>query len=254
MTQHDSGIELRRMEKRDLQQVLDLINTEGWEYDLAELDRILRIDPISSVVVCKGEIVIGGITVVVIGGRCVLGHAIVRDGWRRKGLGNLMVGSVLEDMEARGIDFVDVFSVNDAIPFYRKHGFEIVEEWRTYVKRELSEEDCAPVRSNRIHTLDPSDLPQMVALDRRILGFERHRIMENPNIEDGQLLLRALFSAKKPGCRVIFGLSEKNKVARDTLATMGFKNKISQFRLVRSSRKAKEFSPGMMAICAFELG
>ena len=134
----------------------------------------------------------------------------------------------------------------------------------------------------------------MVALDSRILGFERHRIletlmkdfpqqckglftggkltgfimgrtntlmddagpwvMEHPDIEDGQLLLRALFSAKKPGCRVIFGLSEKNKAARDTLATMGFKNEISQFRLVRSGKKAKEFSPGTMAICAFEFG
>jgi ribosomal protein S18 acetylase RimI-like enzyme len=294
MTQQSHDVKIRRMEKRDLQQVLDLINTEGWEYDIAEIDRILRIDPISSVVACKGEIVVGGVTVAAIGGRCVLGHVVVRDGWRRKGLGNLMVDSVLEEMESRGIDFVDVFSVNDAVPFYKKHGFHIVEELRTYVKRGLSEEDCAPVRSNRIRTLNPSDLPQMVALDSCILGFERSRIleilmkdfprqckglfaggklagfimgrtntlmddagpwvMEHPDIEDGQLLLRALFSAKRPGCRVIFGLPEKNKVARDTLATMGFKNEINQFRLVRSGKKAQEFSPGMMTISAFEFG
>lgn len=294
MTQQGHGIKLRRMEKRDLQQVLDLINKEGWEYDMAEMDRILRIDPVSSVVACSGQMVVGGVTVVAIGGRCVLGHVVVREGWRRKGLGNLMIDSVLKDMESREINFIDVYSVNDAVPFYKKHGFYIVEELRTYVKRGLSEEDCAPIRSDRIRTLTPSDLPKMAALDKRMLGFERRRILEilmkdfprqckglfdgkeligfimgrtnpimddagpwimaDPDVEGGTLLIKALFSEKKRGCRVIFGLSERNKMAQKILSNAGFKNEIDQFRLVKSKGKAAEFSPGMMATGAFEFG
>jgi len=294
MTQNDSGIELRRMEKRDLQQVLDLINKEGWEYDMSEIDRIHRIDPISSVVACSGDLVVGGITVVTIGGRCLIGHVVVKEGWRRKGLGKIMIGLILKDMESRGVDFVELYSVINAVNFYEKLGFQIIEELRTFVKRGLTEEDCSVPHSKRVRDLSLSDLPQIIALDSKALGFERGAIlevlmrdfprqckglfnenelvgfimgrtnpimddagpwiMEHPDIEGGQLLLRALFAAKRPGVRVIFGLPEKNKVARDTLATMGFKNEINQFRLVRSSKKAKEFSPGMMTMSAFELG
>jgi len=282
------------MEKRDLQQVLDLINNEGWEYDLSEIDRIHRIDPVSSIVACSGDIVVGGITIVTVGGRCLIGHVVVKEGWRRKGLGKIMIGSVLKDMESKGVDFVEVYSVIDAVNFYEKFGFKIIEGLQTYVKRALTEEDCAPLHSKRIRDLALSDLPQIIALDSQILGFDRGEIlgilmkdfprqckglfngnelagfimgrtnpvmddagpwiMEHPSIEDGQLLLRALFSEKEPGIRVIFGLPEGNKVAREALTSMGFKNEKDQLRLVRSSKKAKEFSSGMMTMSAFELG
>jgi len=294
MIQQSHDIKIRRMEKRDLQQVLDLINKEGWEYDMSEIDRINRIDPITSVVACSGDFVVGGITVVTVGGRCLIGHVVVKEGWRRKGLGKVMIGSVMKDVESRGVDFIEVYSVIDAVNFYEKLGFQIVEELRTYVKRGLTEEDCSVPHSKRVRDLSLSDLPQIIALDSKALGFERGAIleilmrdfprqckglfnenelvgfilgrtnpimddagpwvMEHPGIEDGQLLLRALFAAKRPGVRVIFGLPEKNKVARDTLASMGFKNEINQFRLVKSNKKAKEFSPSMMTMSAFELG
>jgi len=294
MTQQGHDIKIRRMEKRDLQQVLDLINKEGWEYDMSEIDRIHRIDPITSVVACSGDIVVGGITVVTIGGRCLIGHVVVKEGWRRKGLGKIMIGSVMKDVESRGVDFIEVYSVIDAVNFYEKLGFQIIEELRTYVKRGLTEEDCSVPNSKGVRDLSLSDLPQIIALDSKALGFERGAIlevlmrdfprqckglfnenelvgfimgrtnpimddagpwiMEHPGIEDGRLLLRALFSEKKPGVRVIFGLSEKNKMAREVLASMGFKNEINQFRLVRSSKKAKEFSPSIMTMSAFELG
>jgi GNAT superfamily N-acetyltransferase len=282
------------MEKRDLQDMLDLINKEGWEYDISEIDRIHRIDPMSSVVACSGDLIVGGITVVTVSGRCLIGHVVVKEGWRRKGLGKIMIGSVMKDVESRGVDFIEVYSVTDAINFYEKLGFQIIEELRTYVKRGLTDGDCAPLHSKRIRDLTLSDLPQIIELDSQVLGFNRGAIletlmkdfprqckglfdgneltgfimgrtnpvmddagpwiMEHPDIEDGRLLLRALFSEKRPGVRVIFGLSEKNKLAREALASMDFKNEINQFRLVRSNKKAKEFSSGIMTMSAFELG
>jgi predicted N-acetyltransferase YhbS len=282
------------MEKLDLQQVLDLINKEGWEYDISEIERIHRIDPVSSIVACSGDAVVGGITIVTVGGRCLMGHVVVKEGWRRKGLGKIMIGSILKDMGSRGLDFVEVYSVVDAVNFYEKFGFKTIEGLQSYVKRALTEEDCAPLHSKRIRDLALSDLPQVIALDRKVLGFDRSAILENltkdfprqckglfdgnelvgfimgrtnpvmddagpwimehPGVEDGQLLLRALFSAKKPGARVIFGLPEGNRISREALSSMGFKNEKDQLRLVRSSKKAEQFSPGMMTMSAFELG
>ncbi len=294
MTHQAPDIKIRRMEERDLQQVLDLINKEGWEYDMSEIDRIHRIDPKSSVVACSGDLIIGGITVVTVGGRCLIGHVVVKEGWRRKGLGKVMIGSVMKDVESRGVDFIEVYSVINAVNFYEKLGFQIVEELRTYVKRGLTKDDCAPLDSKRVRDLSLPDLPEIIALDSKVLGFDRGAvlatlmrdfpkqckglfdgkrlsgfimgrtnpimddagpwIMADPNVEDGALLLRALFSAKKTGVRVIFGLSERNKLAQKILSNAGFKNEIDQFRLVRSSKEAKEFSPGMMTMSAFELG
>jgi ribosomal protein S18 acetylase RimI-like enzyme len=294
MTHQVPDIKIRRMEDRDLQDVLDLINREGWEYDMSEIDRIHRIDPISSVVACSGGLIIGGITVVAAGGRCLIGHVVVKEGWRRKGLGKVMIKSVMNDVESRGIDFIEVYSVPNAVNFYEKLNFQIVEELRTYVKRGLTEDDCAPLDSKRIRDLSLQDLPEIIALDSQVLGFDRGAVLEtlmrdfpkqckglidgkklsgfimgrtnpimddagpwimaDPNAEDGALLLRALFSAKRVGVRVIFGLSERNKLAQKILSNAGFKNEIDQFRLVRSSKKAKEFSPGMMTMSAFELG
>jgi len=294
MTQQSHDVRIRRMEKRDLQQVLDLINKEGWEYDMSEIDRILRIDPMSSVVACGGDLVVGGITVVAVSGRCLIGHVVVKEGWRRKGLGKVMIGSVMKDVESRGVDFIEVYSVINAVNFYEKLGFQIIEELRTYVKRGLTKDDCAPLDSKRVRDLALPDLPEIVALDSQVLGFDRGAVLEtlmkdfpnqckglfdgnklagfimgrtnpimddagpwimtDPNPEDGTLLLRALFSAKRTGVRVLFGLSERNKMAQKILSNAGFKNEIDQFRLVRSSKKAKEFSPGMMTMSAFELG
>jgi len=294
MTQQSHDIKIRRMENRDLQQVLDLINKEGWEYDMSEIDRIHRIDPISSVVACSDNLVVGGITVVTVGGRCLIGHVVVKEGWRRKGLGKVMIGSVMKDVESRGADFIEVYSVINAVNFYEKLGFQIIEELRTYVKRGLTKNDCAPLDSKRVRDLNLSDLPEIIALDGQVLGFDRDAVLEtlmkdfpkqckglfyedkltgfimgrtnpimddagpwimaDPNVEDGTLLLRALFSAKRTGVRVIFGLSERNKVAQKILSNSGFKNEINQFRLVKSKSKAAEFSPGMMTMSAFELG
>jgi len=294
MTHQSHDVKIRQMEKRDLQQVLDLINNEGWEYDMSEIDRIHRVDPRSSVVACSGDLVVGGVTVVTLGGRCIIGHAVVKEGWRRKGLGKIMIDSVMKDVESRGVDFFEVYSVIDAVPFYEKLGFKIIEELRTYVKRGLTQDDCSPLRSKGVRDLTISDLPQIIALDTRMLGFERGAILEalmkdfptqckglfdgrellgfimgrtsqvmddggpwimaNPNVEDGALLLRALLSSKKTGVRLIFGLSARNKMAQKILSNAGFKSEIDQFRLVKSKRMTAEFSPGVMTMSAFELG
>jgi ribosomal protein S18 acetylase RimI-like enzyme len=294
MTHQSHEVKIRRMEKCDLQQVLDLINNEGWEYDMSEIDRIHRVDPRSSVVACSGDLIVGGVTVVTLGGRCIIGHAVVREGWRRKGLGKIMINSVMNDMESQGVDFFEVYSVIDAVSFYEKLGFQIIEELRTYVKRGLTRDDCSPLHFKRIRDLMISDLPQIIALDTKVLGFERGAILEalmkdfptqckglfrgtelvgfimgrtsevmddggpwimaDPNMEDGALLLRALLSSKKTGARLIFGLSERNNMAQKILSNAGFKSEIDQFRLVKSKRKAAEFSPGMMTISAFEFG
>jgi ribosomal protein S18 acetylase RimI-like enzyme len=294
MTQQSHDIKIRRMENHDLQQVLDLINKEGWEYDISEIDRIHRIDPISSMVACSDDLVVGGITVVTVGGRCLIGHVVVKEGWRRKGLGKVMIGSVMKDVESRGADFIEVYSVIDAVNFYEKLGFQIIEELRTYVKRGLTKDDCAPLDSKRVRDLNLSDLPEITTLDSQVLGFDRGAVLEtlmkdfpkqckglfdedkltgfimgrtnpvmddagpwimaDPNVEDGALLLKALFSAKRTGVRVIFGLSERNKMAQKILSNSGFKNEINQFRLVKSKSKAAEFSPSMMTMSAFELG
>jgi len=285
---------LRKMEQGDLQTVLDLINKEGWDYHISEMHRILAVDPDNSIVVSVDGTIVGAITVSVFGKRGILGHVIVREGWRSKGIGRMMMDHLQDRLDSMGVLTMEASALKAALPFYRRHGYHIVEEVDTYDKT-LAERDLNRfTASPKIKSIGVKDLDVIDRLDNDVTGFQRRRflelvmrefpdhqkgifeggeligfifgrenpvmddigpwVMKDPNIDDASLLFDSLIAEFKVGARALGGVSANNAIVKSVFLGREYNFYIKQYRVMRSKGVAEPFRPGMMALGAFEFG
>ena len=292
MSQNDIKTTIKEMRKEDLPLVLDLINAEGWDYDLVDVERILEIDPEDSVTAVSGREIVGGITVACHEGRGVLGHVVVKHSWRKKGIGKDMMIKVIEKLEAKRIAIIELYSVPTAVEFYKQLGFRKIGDLMIFVGSIRTPIATTPSMAE-IGDLTAQDLESVKDLDRKITGFERGNIIENlmlPNLghsvglfEDGRLMgfalgrmsgnsaeigpwimeksnrndAAALFTAamNKLGNRKTYiEVPDENKIALQIVAESGLNPQYPVQRFVRTKLDVKPFGPGVMSYAALEFG
>lgn len=293
MTSKSPDVLVRQMTTDDAPRILELINIEGWSYHLSEIERMLKLSPGSSVVACNAGKIIGGITAFTMGDRCVLGHVVIESRWRKKGVGSILINALISNEEKKGIGVFDVFSVKEAVPFYKRYGFRSVENLNTYAKV-LTENDCVPLGDRKVRKLTDADLLQLAELDEKVSGFRRKSLLEclmhdfpensmglfdgaelkgfilartneimsdigpwivsSPDEFDADILFKAVLGTLPIGRKAILGVPEKNSTAKKILERHGFVIEFYNYRLVRSKSVVNPFSPGTFSISGFELG
>ena len=294
MTVKAHEVAIRAMKTEDLPRILELINIEGWSYHISEIDRMLKLSPDTSIVACKDDAILGGITAVTIDRRCVLGHVVIDGKWRKRGIGSVLISSMIASEEQRGAELFDVFSVKEAIPFYKRHGFHSLETLNTYAKIISEEDRDSGVEDPRIRRLTISDVQQMSELDILVSRFRRKNLIERlmcdfpdnsfgifdekelrgfiqarstdvmcdigpwvirePAAKDAERLLDVLLNTLPTGKKAIVGVPERNRLVKNVLEKKGFEIEFYNYRLVRSKQEIKPFATGTLAISAFELG
>jgi N-acetylglutamate synthase-like GNAT family acetyltransferase len=292
MSQNDIKTTIKEMRKEDLPLVLDLINAEGWDYDLVDVERILEIDPEDSVTAVSGREIVGGITVACHEGRGVLGHVVVKHSWRKKGIGKDMMIKVIEKLEAKRIAIIELYSVPTAVEFYKQLGFRKIGDLMIFVGSIRTPIATTPSMAE-IGDLTAQDLESVKDLDRKITGFERGNIIEKlmlPNLghsvglfEGGRLVgfalgrlggdsaeigpwimerpnrndATALFTAamNRLGNRKTYiEVPDENKTALRIITESGLNPQYPVQRFVRTKLDVKPFGPGVMSYAALEFG
>ncbi|MEM4265047.1 MAG: GNAT family N-acetyltransferase [Thermoplasmata archaeon] len=293
MTSKSPDVLVRQMTTDDAPRILELINIEGWSYHLSEIERMLKLSPGSSIVACTAGGIIGGITAFTMDDRCVLGHVVIESKWRKKGIGSILINALISNEEKKGIDIFDVFSVKEAVPFYKRHGFRSVETLDTYA-RVLTASDREPVSDNKVRRLTDADISQLAELDESVSGFCRKALLEclmrdfpenslglfdrgelkgfllartneimsdigpwimsSPDEIDAEILFKAVLGKLPIGRKAILGVPETNSTAKKILERHGFAIEFHNYRLVRSKSAVSPFSPGIFSISGFELG
>lgn len=283
---------LRTMLKEDIPPVLELINIEGWEYEQEDIERILDIDSENSITALVGDEVIGLVTVACHRNRGVLGHVVVKKGWRKAGIGKKMMVEVLRRLDEKGIGIVELYSVPDAMEFYRKLGFRKISDLKIY-KGNLK--NRIPVQSSRaeVRNLTGRDLAAVKDMDRRISGFDRSNvieklmmpclrssiglfrngklagfalgrsadieaeigpwIMEEPDREDGAAMIIATMDAMN-NRKAFIEIPGENPLANSIIVDLGFEPKADVHRFVRTALDIPKFGPGVMSYAALEFG
>lgn len=292
MNRADVRSEIRRMRREDLPFVLDLINAEGWDYDLVDVERILEIDPEDSVTAVSGGEVIGAITVACHDGRGVLGHVVVKNGWRRKGIGREMLVKVIKQLESKRISIIELYSVPNAVEFYRRLNFHKIGDLMIFVGSIRSYIAIGPSKT-RIGEISSQDLGSVIDLDRRITGFERGKIIEHlmiPHLDhsvglfDGERLIgfalgrqsgnsgeigpwimekpdwndaAILFTAAmdRLGNRKAYvEVPGENALAHKIVLESGLMPQYPAQRFVRTKLEVRPFGPGVMSYSGLEYG
>jgi N-acetylglutamate synthase-like GNAT family acetyltransferase len=292
MGQNEMKVTFRTMKMEDLPAVLALINAEGWEYELVDVDRILEIDPDDSVTAVSDGEIVGATTVACHIERGVLGHVVVKDGWRKKGIGKSMMIKVIEKLDAKGIAIIELYSVPHAVEFYRQLGFRKIGDLMIFVGSIKTSIATVPSKA-KIGDLTTHDLKSVKDLDRRIVGFDRGNIIEKlmlPNLghsvglfEGGRLVgfalgrlggdsaeigpwimerpnrndATALFTAamNRLGNRKTYiEVPDENKTALRIITESGLNPQYPVQRFVRTKLDVKPFGPGVMSYAALEFG
>ena len=292
MADTNTKIDLRTMTREDLPPVLELINKEGWEYEMIDVERILNIDPDDSIVAVAGDEIVGAISVTCHANRGILGHVLVKDGWRKAGIGKNMMAEVLKRLDASDIEIIELYSVPEAVEFYKKLGFRKISDMKIY-RGNLKNRDVG-VRSKLVlRELTESDLPDVIEMDKRISGFDRSNvieelmlpflnsciglfeegklsgfalgrsadieaeigpwIMEKPNREDGMALIIATIKSLDNMKAFIYPPCE-NPLAISIVQNLDLEMKHLVHRFVRTKLDVQQFGPGVMGYSALEFG
>lgn len=159
---------IRPMVPADLDFAASLTAVEKWVTETREeFEGFLEHDPAGCWVgeldgrpaaVCVGT---------VYGDRGYIGEMIVVPEYRPLGLGRAMFGHVIEDMKRRGCRGISLDAVPRAAPYYESVGFRPVCRSLRLAK------DLAPEPSDKVRPMTPSDLDEILTLDRRAFGADR---------------------------------------------------------------------------------
>lgn len=285
-------VEIRGMELRDVGRLTSLIQREGWEFDHSDIERILHIDPENSIISSFDGEVIGGITVCSMGSWALLGHVLVDERFRKKGVGQRLIETVLRKLDSAGVSTVEVFAEKHVDKFYRRNGFSPIEECAIFVK-DLREGEFVESDHQGIRTIESSDIDDLLRIDRGICGFDRFRIINNfithfPKLaflssDGGKLkgyvlarssplgsdvgplisldasrdtamkLLQSVLSVLPGGVTYLIG-PISNIVLTAIMRETGFIQKHLLVRMVRSSQRVKPYPAAMLGISATEYG
>lgn len=133
----------------------------------------------------------------------VVGNVIVREDYRRRGLGRVIMDAAVEWMRERGVRAVLLDATRAGRPLYRGMGFVGVE--RSYyawgLLRELDRPALRRFAAGHVHTAHrvPSrDLPRVAALDEQAFGGDRLPLVAGLLREPGAALYLAQDAAGTP--------------------------------------------------------
>jgi predicted N-acetyltransferase YhbS len=285
---HIQGFKVRRMADSDLREVFQLIERENWGWEFAEIQQIYNLDSLSSVVAIDGAQVVGLVTCVDFGSMAFIIHVIVREGWRRKGVGVQMMQEVLSSLDAKEVPSVELHANPEAVEFYDQFSFKRVEDISFCAKDPpYARQGFAPLQGlfSPLPDHDPSmfsdtlaDATGYVQADIRkaiskcppdhavaaetggrvtalLLSRTGHDLngagpwfMETPDAGRAEAMMNALLS-RVPQKRMDVLMPESNEVSRSALASCGFSvMKGGIVRVARSSRSVRAYGDSLLAI------
>ncbi|MHA1721848.1 MAG: GNAT family N-acetyltransferase [Candidatus Baldrarchaeia archaeon] len=120
-------VKIRLMEKKDLEEILNMFLEEGLaESDLEEIEEIFSDTPEFCFVAVELNKIVGAIFGHVHGEVGELEFLLVKSNYRKRGIGTSLVRKLLEKYVKKGIREIYVCSSAENIQFYEKIGFKVV--------------------------------------------------------------------------------------------------------------------------------
>ena len=168
-------MKIRDMVSQDVDFVFELAAEEQWGYTKPEFERMLELAPDGSFIAEEGGVRQGFVTTSNYGRTGSIGHLVVAKARRGKAIGRGLMRRAIEHLDSLGAESILLNAVVDATPFYERFGFRTLKAMQIYkmsfeqrVKDDLR--SCCPA-------LEPSDLPQVLALDSALFGDDRTKVV-----------------------------------------------------------------------------
>jgi GNAT superfamily N-acetyltransferase len=161
----------RPLAREDVPWAVACLRAEGWGFDERDIERILRLGG-GVVAVDEQDRRVGMLTHVVHGDLAWIGNVVVLAEARGRGAGAALVAAALSRLSNEGVAAVRLYAVLRAVSLYERLGFAREHEVANVGRRADAAAPRAPGHVARLRSLDDA-----LALDRRVFGADRRRVL-----------------------------------------------------------------------------
>ncbi|MHA1448747.1 MAG: GNAT family N-acetyltransferase [Candidatus Hodarchaeales archaeon] len=261
--------------------------TEKWDYTLEDFKRLQYYNPDGNFIAEMDGQGAGIITTTVYGNKAWLGTLIVHPGFRGQGIGSILVNHAIMYLESKGVSHIKLDAVKKAISLYERHRFRIESPSLRFTGA------GGDYRLHDYERMELKDIPDVIALDKRISGLQRDKVLRRlltdfpglafvkrevselqgfimakwtpfqykigpwiclpENYHAATNLLGAVLKEASDS-KVWIGIPSKNAMAVAIVKNHGFEQTSSSYRMVRGVTDQDELHEGIFAIGSPEKG
>ena len=160
--------------------ILSLVESAGWAYALADIERLIGVDPEGMLVATAGrgrtDEVLGCVYASRWGSLGFIGLLLVRADMRGRGLGGRLAREGVSALRARGCACVGLDAVPEAATLYSRLGF--VPDWESMRLAVDTSVEERPPASVRARAAVDDDMAAVLVLDRHGWGADRSRLLQ----------------------------------------------------------------------------
>ena len=264
---------VKLMRSEDFAFATKLANTMDWNMAIEDFQFMTQLEPEGCFVLFDNSKKVGMATCISYGKVGWFGNLIVKEEYRGKGAGSLLVKHSLDYLQSKGVESIGLYAYPNLIQFYSNLGFR-------------NDEDFSVLHTPSLVAMIPEELPsigtqhfqQIAKFDRQCFGGDRQKLLKSIILEEGNLgyytfegkevtgyvaatvyetmawvgpltcqagnvdaadmLIKAVL-ARLTGLSVYVALSKKETALSNTLSKLGFKESFSVARMFFGKNPSK---------------
>lgn len=170
------------MREGDFPFATKLANTMGWNMAEEDFQFNSNLEPEGCLVAFHGRERVGISTCISFGSVGWFGNLIVKEKYRNKGAGTLLVRNSVNYLRSRGVKTVGLYAYSDLSGFYGSLGFRLDEDFKV-----LCSEKLGSLTAENLQTPAPREIAALEAFDVRCFGGDRRKLLESIILDKGNL-------------------------------------------------------------------
>ena len=259
-------LQVKQMRPEDFFFATELANTMDWNMAPEDFQFMTQLEPEGCFVLFDDSKQVGIATCISYGKVGWFGNLIVKEEYRDRGAGSLLVNHAINYLLRKGVETIGLYAYPNLTNFYDNLGFRSEEDFSV-----LHAEKLALVTGESLLSVGRQHLHVIEAFDSRCFGGDRQKLLESIILEEGNLsyytfkgnevagyvaatvyetmawvgplmcqegnvddavaLLKTVFS-KLAGLSVYVALPKKETALKDMLSAIGFKEDFSVVRML----------------------
>ena len=175
--------QVKPMSLKDYEFAIELANTMDWNMATEDFQFMSSLEPEGCFVAFEGTQPVGIATCINYGRVGWFGNLIVKDQYRKKGVGSLLVNHSTKYLLKKGVRTIGLYAYPNLVGFYSKLGFQPNEEFSVSHSQKLP--SIAPSRA--LPSVSKEKLSAIEKFDSECFGGERKKLLESIIPVEGNL-------------------------------------------------------------------